>query len=98
MMEFKRQKKYSKYLRLILEILKRIYNDKQKIGADEREKVWFDGWNENLNEFKKVGELITKVIDGLSKNPDDNSKIETEVQKEVVSLCSLFPIYKNLKK
>ena len=42
----------NKYLSLILEILKRIDNDKQKIGADEREKVWFDGWNENLNEFK----------------------------------------------
>jgi len=50
-----------------------------------------------LNEFKKVGELITKVIQGLSNNPDDNSKTENEVQKEVVSLCSLFPIYKHLK-
>ena len=27
-----------------------------------------------LNEFKKVGDLITKVIEGLSKNPEDNSK------------------------
>ncbi len=52
----------------------------------------------SLKEFEKVGQLITKVIDGLSKNPDDNSKIENEVKKEVVSLCSLFPIYKNLRK
>ena len=51
-----------------------------------------------LKEFEKVGELITKVIDGLSKNPNDNSKIEDEVRKEVVSLCSSFPIYKNLRK
>ena len=51
-----------------------------------------------LEEFKKVGELITKVIDGLSKKPDNNSKTENEVRKEVVSLCSSFPIYKNLRK
>jgi len=29
-----------------------------------------------INEFKKVGELITKVILGLSKNKSDNSQIE----------------------
>ena len=51
-----------------------------------------------LNEFKKVGELITKVIEGLSKNPEDNSKIEAEVRNEVVNLCSSFPIYKHLRK
>jgi len=51
-----------------------------------------------LNEFKKVGELITRVIEGLSKNADDNSKIETEVRSEVIKLCSSFPIYKHLSK
>ena len=51
-----------------------------------------------LNEFKKVGELITKVIKGLSINSEDNSKIETEVRKEVVELCSKFPIYNHLVK
>jgi len=51
-----------------------------------------------LNEFKKVGELITKVIKGLSKNPTDNSKIESEVRKEVIELCSNFPIYNHLIK
>ena len=49
-----------------------------------------------LNEFKIVGELITKVIKGLSTNKEDNSKIEEEVRKEVVDLCSNFPIYKHL--
>ena len=44
-------------------------------------------------EFKLVGELITKVIKGLSENPKDNTKIEKEVQKEVIDLCSTFPIY-----
>ena len=51
-----------------------------------------------LNEFKKVGELITKVIKGLSNNPDDNSKTESEVRKEVIELCSKFPIYNHLFK
>ncbi len=50
-----------------------------------------------LNEFKLVGELITKTIKGLSENPNDNSKIENEVKKEVVDLCSNFPIYKHLR-
>ena len=50
-----------------------------------------------LNEFKIVGNLITKTIEGLSKNPNDNSKIEEEVRKEVVDLCSNFPIYKHLR-
>ena len=49
-----------------------------------------------LNEFKKVGDLITKVVEGLSKSPQDNSKIEKEVKKEVVALCSKFPIYNHL--
>jgi len=51
-----------------------------------------------LNEFKKVGELITKVIQGLSKNSENNSKIESEVKKEVIELCSKFPIYNHLLK
>jgi glycine hydroxymethyltransferase len=50
-----------------------------------------------LKEFQKVGELITKVVKGLSENPGDNSKIEDEVRNEVVELTSFFPIYKNLK-
>ena len=49
-----------------------------------------------LNEFKTVGELITKTIKGLSENPDDNSKVEGEVRNEVINLTSSFPIYKNL--
>jgi len=50
-----------------------------------------------LKEFQKVGELITKIIKGLSDNPNDNSKTENEVRKEVIDLCSTFPIYKHLK-
>ena len=51
-----------------------------------------------LNEFKKVGDLITKVVLGLSKNSEDNTKIETEVREEVIELCSKFPIYNHLNK
>jgi len=50
-----------------------------------------------VNEFRKVGELITKVIVGLSKTIGDNSKIEKQVKEEVIKLCSLFPIYNHLK-
>ncbi|MBD1158399.1 serine hydroxymethyltransferase [Pelagibacterales bacterium SAG-MED17] len=49
-----------------------------------------------LKEFQIVGDLITKTIKGLAESPDDNSKTEAEVRKEVVSLCSNFPIYKHL--
>ncbi len=44
-------------------------------------------------EFKIVGELITKIIKGLSESKENNSKIEAEVQKEVIDLCDSFPIY-----
>ena len=47
------------------------------------------------NEFSLVAELISKVLKGLSKNVDNNSKIEAEVKKEVIDLCSSFPIYSN---
>ncbi len=50
-----------------------------------------------VNEFKKVGELITKVIVGLSKAPGDNTKIEKQVKEEVIKICSFFPIYNHLK-
>ena len=45
------------------------------------------------NEFTLIGDLISKVVKGLSKNGQNNSKIEKEVQKEVIDLCSSFPIY-----
>jgi glycine hydroxymethyltransferase len=46
-------------------------------------------------EFKFIAELTYKVIKGLSDNKFDNSKIESEVKKEVINLCSSFPIYEN---
>ena len=49
-----------------------------------------------LEEFKKVGALITKVIKGLSNNPNDNTSVENEVKNEVIELCKRFPIYNHL--
>ena len=46
-------------------------------------------------EFKLVADLIYKVIKGLSDNKTDNSRIESEVKKEIIDLCSSFPIYGN---
>jgi len=45
------------------------------------------------NEFVLIGQLISKVLKELAKNPENNTKVENEVQKEVIDLCSSFPIY-----
>ena len=46
-------------------------------------------------EFELIADLIYKVIKGLSNNKTDNSQIENEVKKEVINLCSSYPIYGN---
>ena len=46
---------------LILDILKKLDNDSQKIGAPERTKVWHDGWKENLDSFKEEKQLSSIV-------------------------------------
>ena len=44
-------------------------------------------------EFVLVGQLISKLLQELAKNPENNSKAEIEVKKEVIDLCRSFPIY-----
>ncbi len=44
-------------------------------------------------EFRIIGNLIGDVLDGLSLNPEDNSKVEKEVKLKVKALCEKFPIY-----
>jgi len=44
-------------------------------------------------EFVLVGQLISKLLKELAKNPENNSRAENEVKKEVIDLCSSFPIY-----
>jgi glycine hydroxymethyltransferase len=47
-------------------------------------------------EFRQVGEMITRVLDGLVVNPDDNGAKEAELREEVRALCDRFPIYPEL--
>ncbi len=47
-------------------------------------------------EFRQVGELIARVLDGLAAHPDDNSEAERVVRAEVEALCRRFPIYPDL--
>lgn len=49
-----------------------------------------------MAEFQEVGTLIGRVLDGLAAHPDDNKPVETEVNREVRTLCRRFPIYSNL--
>jgi len=44
-------------------------------------------------EFRRVGEFIGRVLDGLVAHPDDNARIEAEVRTEVTALCERFPVY-----
>jgi glycine hydroxymethyltransferase len=45
-------------------------------------------------EFRKVGELIARVVDGLAANgADGNAAVETAVSEEVLDLTGRFPIY-----
>jgi glycine hydroxymethyltransferase len=44
-------------------------------------------------EFKQVGQMIVRVLDGLAANRADNSRVEHEVREEVRALCKRFPIY-----
>ena len=40
---------------ILLDVLNKIETDKQIIGAEEREEVWFNGWDENLQSFINSG-------------------------------------------
>jgi glycine hydroxymethyltransferase len=44
-------------------------------------------------EFILVGQLISKVLKELTNNQENNSKVEEQVKKEVIDLCTSFPIY-----
>tara|TARA_B110000211_G_C13807558_1_gene433396 strand:- start:50 stop:718 length:669 start_codon:yes stop_codon:yes gene_type:complete len=46
-----------------------------------------------FKEFTLIGDLIANVVEGLAKNPDNNSKVEQQVKKQVIDLCGSFPIY-----
>ena len=44
-------------------------------------------------EFRRIGELILEVLNGLRENPEGNPAIESRVRAEVAALCKEFPIY-----
>jgi glycine hydroxymethyltransferase len=44
-------------------------------------------------EFKRIGQLIAEVVDGLAANGEDNSAVEARVREEVLALTARFPIY-----
>lgn len=50
------------YDRLILNILKKIEEDRQIIGDSSRKKVWNDGWQENLDEFVNNNYNLEKLV------------------------------------
>jgi glycine hydroxymethyltransferase len=46
-------------------------------------------------EFKRIGELMGKVVDGLAASKKGDAVVEAEVRDEVLALCARFPIYNN---
>lgn len=45
-------------------------------------------------EFKLIGKMIVKVVDGLGKHgEEENVVVEKSVKQEVLQLCEQFPIY-----
>jgi len=49
-------------------------------------------------EFRQVGRLIVKVLDGLAAHPTDNTAAERAVREEVRDLCHRFVIYPGLER
>ncbi|SBS34133.1 Serine hydroxymethyltransferase 2 [Marinomonas spartinae] len=45
-------------------------------------------------EFRKVGHLISDVLDGLVEKPEGNPEVEARVLAEVKELCKRFPLYR----
>ena len=44
-------------------------------------------------EFSEIGALIGEVLEGLSKNPENNGAVEAAVKTKVRALTARFPIY-----
>jgi glycine hydroxymethyltransferase len=45
-------------------------------------------------EFRKVGQLIAEVVDGLSRNGEEgDAQVEQKVRARVEELCAAFPVY-----
>ncbi len=44
-------------------------------------------------EFRRIGELIADVLDGLAAHPDNNGAAEAAAREQVAALCGRFPVY-----
>ena len=47
-------------------------------------------------EFRQVGDMITRLLDGLAKDGEGNAALEAKVREDVRALCRRFPIYPEL--
>ena len=47
-------------------------------------------------EMLKIGKLIGRILNGISKDIENLSDIEAEVKKEVISMCKDFPLYSSM--
>ena len=48
-------------------------------------------------EMLKIGQLIGKILNGLSQDKENISIIEDEVKKDVISMCKDFPLYSSIR-
>jgi len=46
-----------------------------------------------VGEFRRIGQLIGEVVDGLVADPQGDAAVEAKVREEVLALCARFPIY-----
>ena len=45
-------------------------------------------------EFRKVGQLIAQVVEGMQKNGEDgDAQVEEHVRSQVAQMCEAFPVY-----
>lgn len=50
-----------------------------------------------VEEFEQVGEMIVRVVEGLSRNGESgNAAAEESVRNDVAEICATFPIYRNM--
>ena len=48
-------------------------------------------------EMLKIGQLIGKILKGLSHDKENISTIEAEVKEDVISICKNFPLYSSIR-
>ncbi len=45
-------------------------------------------------EFRKVGQMIAEVVDGMSRNGEEgDAQVEERIRRQVSELCEAFPVY-----